>query len=513
SGVGDVPLSWDIDTRIFNVVSVAGDTEIEAYSSKCELRKMGAAIAGDYRAIGNSLMINDNGDYFERRETALEESSATVSDIPESADVVAAYLYWSGWYKQGDPLEAISTDDFATSDNWTPGSSWTHESGYFKGHNGSGAYLELNHDVDLSSYASSAAGVAVGWQHWEDGSPDYSDSLQYQYSGDGGVNWSGTYTAFSNDIGDTPVSYLSASIPGSYLTSNFRFRFYLASWSGGDDGYCYIDNFALYPMEYLADTDCFFKINGQQVYLDAGGDPQTGTENITAGESQVLENQPGQYSYACQRDVTRLVEEYSDLGSGSNHTGNGIYTAGGVDGDTGEHWSYAGWSLIVVYSSPETAGHQLYLFDTFAWAQEDENVDFDSDGEPGGDIEGFFIPDPPEDLVTYPNAATLTCFVAEGDDWVNGDKLIFNEFTGNPLSDGFDPNDVWNSKSVGMSEDGVDIDTFYVTWASGMLEPGDTTAHLDLPTGTDNWNLIYIILSMCSETVTGGTTHYVINGG
>ena len=65
---------------------------------------------------------------------------------------------------------------------------------------------------------------------------------------------------------------------------------------------------------------------------------------------------------------------------------------------------------------------------------------------------------------------------------------------------------------MGMSEDGVDIDTFYVTWASGLLDPGDSTAQLDMPTTTDNWNLIYIILSLRSETVTGGTTPYVIHG-
>ncbi|MFH1448945.1 MAG: hypothetical protein ABIG09_00805 [bacterium] len=63
-----------------------------------------------------------------------------------------------------------------------------------------------------------------------------------------------------------------------------------------------------------------------------------------------------------------------------------------------------------------------------------------------------------------------------------------------------------------MSYDGVDIDTFYITWASGLLESGDTTAQLDLPS-QEAWNLVYIILSLRSETVTGGTVHYVIHGG
>ncbi|MDD5127990.1 MAG: hypothetical protein PHR43_07870, partial [Dehalococcoidales bacterium] len=179
-----------------------------------------------------------------------------------------------------------------------------------------------------------------------------------------------------------------------------------------------------------------------------------------------------------------------------------------VDADTGEYWSYAGWSLIVIYSSPETAGHQLYLYDTFAFNHGSENLDFDNDGEAGGDITGFFVPEP---ISGETNAATLTCFVGEGDSNYDGDYLKFNSTN---LSDGAgDLDDVWDSQSVGMSEDGVDIDNFYVTWDSGLIEPGDTTAHLDMPSGTDNWNLIYIILSMRSETVTGGTVHYVIRNG
>ena len=105
------------------------------------------------------------------------------------------------------------------------------------------------------------------------------------------------------------------------------------------------------------------------------------------------------------------------------------------------------------------------------------------------------------------NAAKLTCFVAEGDEWVSGDELRFN---GTRLSDGYTTTNVWNSKSIGMSNDGMDIDTFYVTWASGLIEPGATSADLDLETDSDNWNLVYMILSLRSETTIGGTEHYVI---
>ena len=64
---------------------------------------------------------------------------------------------------------------------------------------------------------------------------------------------------------------------------------------------------------------------------------------------------------------------------------------------------------------------------------------------------------------------------------------------------------------TGMSYDGVDIDTFNITWASQMLKPGDTRLHLDLYTQTDQWNLIYLILSVRSKVTVGGTGIYIIS--
>jgi len=517
-GVGDVPLSWDIDSRIYKIASVVGDTEIEAYSAKCELRKMGAAIAGDYVAVGNSLMTDEESPW-NIRDTLLSESTAVVDTIPNDpdndvADVVAAYLYWSGWL-QGIP-QPFFEDDCKDFGEWLSGSCWNINDGHFVSHYSSGQarYCTLRNSLDLTPYASGA--VQVSWEHWEEGDlegwpPSSADALQFQFSGDGGTSWSSTvYTAFSNDIGDTP-QYFSYTVPDSYLTDNFKFRFYLKNFSGGDE-FCHVDNFAISELVYMADTSVVFKIDGTQVYLDVQGDPQIGNEEITTSKSSVLQNEPGECSYACYLDVTELVKEYAEvIEEGDHHTGNGGYTVGGVDADTDNDWSYAGWSLIIIYSSPETAGHQLYLYDEFIysdWVSSGTiNVDFDGDDEPGGSITGFVIPEPIEG---EENAAALTCFVGEGDSNYYGDSLAFN---GTNLSDGEGSlTNVWDSQSVGMSEDGVDIDTFYVTWASGLLEPGDTTAQLDLITGVDSWNLVYMILSLRSETVTGGTTHYVIHG-
>ena len=61
-----------------------------------------------------------------------------------------------------------------------------------------------------------------------------------------------------------------------------------------------------------------------------------------------------------------------------------------------------------------------------------------------------------------------------------------------------------------MSYDGVDIDTFNITWASQLLKPGDNKLHLDLFTQTDQWNLVYLILSVRSKVTIGSTDHYII---
>jgi hypothetical protein len=60
----------------------------------------------------------------------------------------------------------------------------------------------------------------------------------------------------------------------------------------------------------------------------------------------------------------------------------------------------------------------------------------------------------------------------------------------------------------------VDIDNFYVPRgspvSSGLLKPGDTSAHLDLCTAQANWNLVYIIISFRSKAKTGCALTYLI---
>ena len=71
-------------------------------------------------------------------------------------------------------------------------------------------------------------------------------------------------------------------------------------------------------------------------------------------------------------------------------------------------------------------------------------------------------------------------------------------------------NNCWNSKSQGASNSGIDIDTFDVSWGSNILQSGNTFAKVDLPTQTDSWNLVYIILSFRSRATSGGIISYLV---
>ncbi|MBI4303082.1 MAG: hypothetical protein HY665_01905 [Chloroflexi bacterium] len=518
SGVADIPYSWDVGVKVYKITSEAGTTFVETYIAKEEIRKLSSAIAGDYRAIGGTLMIDqypDGGG--PERDTLLPESDATVSDIPPDAEVGAAYLYWSGW-RDEDSKQTLFSDSGADFGEWISGSAWSINSGRFRSHYSSGAestrYLTLKNSLDLSSYEPGT--VTVSWDQYEGGTLEADDGLDFAFSADDGVTWSSNYQAFRDDIGGSAVRY-SYVIPSQYLSDSFKLRFYAQGFDGSSE-YCYLDNIAVSTMP--VDNSVVFKINGQQVYFDADDEPQQGLQPLTADSVQVLENRssylPGSYFYAAKKDVTELVQTFSPKAPdpATNHPGNATYTVGDVDAtwDANSEIAYAGWSLVIIYTSYETKGHQFYLYDTFVTSEQNNNVDFDNDGQPGGNINGFLVPNPVAGEV---NAVQITAFVGEGDNYYPGDYLRLN---GTKLWDGTtsnqnsaaNPNNVWNDRSIGMNADGVDVDTFHVTWASGLLRPGDTSAQVDLQTNTDIWQLVYIILSFRSEATTGGALSYLI---
>lgn len=207
------------------------------------------------------------------------------------------------------------------------------------------------------------------------------------------------------------------------------------------------------------------------------------------------------WSFSCRADVTDLLVEVES--PNASYKVERMYGIDDKDGlwynhykgyywATDDEWSYAGWSLVVVYSHPDEDAHQLYLYDDFLYMDMYDTITL-------GGIEGFLVPDLGED----DEGARLTMFVGEGDDVYNDDWV---EFEGHRLPHADDPydgvnpqNDVWNGKSSGLDGefiDGVDIDTFDAT---PYVSAGQTQAEVRLGTWVDSWNLIYTILSLRTE--------------
>jgi hypothetical protein len=431
-----------------------------------------------------------------------------------------------------------------------------------------------------------------------------SDGLDFSFSSDGGSHWSSPIQAFRGNIGTSATSF-SYVIPDGFLAEGFRIKYSLV----GNSCYVGLDNIKIKGM--LADNSVVFKIDDgtslKQVYLDEDDLPQNGNHELTASKTQVVQNfsgtSPHGFSYSSFRDVTALLRTYSQAPEDPaiNWPGYATYWVGGISADASpaDEWAYASWSIIIIYTSPKTEGHQLYLYDKFTYSNHDVtngvNVDFDHDGNPGGTISGFIVPEPvqgvahinvtnsgsgytsaptvtliggggtgaqaiaavasghvtgiavtsdgahytsaPSVVITGGggtgaaataaldiNAGKLTTFVGEGDVWYGSDYLKVN---GTKLWDGTntdgnhkdDQNNVFNSASMGLGTyNGIDIDTFgidppngeYITWDSNILNPGDTSAQIDIITHQDVWNLVYIIISFRTVTTTGGNMTYLI---
>ena len=168
-------------------------------------------------------------------------------------------------------------------------------------------------------------------------------------------------------------------------------------------------------------------------------------------------------------------------------------------GETGNMWSYAGWSVKTIYTSPGTLAHQMYLFDTFRYWDEHQDESFT--------VDGFLAP---AGIGDEDEAVKITCFVGEGDSIYTGDNIYLN---GHPLNTGgtASPADnVWNSQSTGSTADGVDLDTFIIDGSEDVIDPRADSATVRLQTGVDSWNLVYIMLSFRSDIVGSGLLSYIV---
>jgi hypothetical protein len=251
--------------------------------------------------------------------------------------------------------------------------------------------------------------------------------------------------------------------------------------------------------------------NGTEIAADPGDRQVEPTKDSGAGNS---------WSYSCFYDATDIVIAGLDP-----DTKSGTFTLGHVlegsgyslypSGTTGYplatpavktsgsyrsqyEWTYAGWSLLIVYSSPETKGHQLYLFDDFHYVGLNTELAFP--------ISGFLAPDDTA-------GSHLTYFVGEGDDhYGTPEKPDCIKVNGIALSDAINPwYNVFNSASNAIDDpvlkSGIDIDTFDM---SDRIDPGDTSAGVILNNGQEIYNLVYIILSFRSETTNSGLMGYMI---
>lgn len=511
---------------------------------------------------------------YEKSSTSVDTDDADpgcdVDEVPSDASIQKAYLYWSGWidwHEYDDTGGAgwdtiLFEDDCADFSYWDGDSSadWVINSGRFRGHhNGSESdrYLTMTTGVDLSGR--SPGEVTVSWEQY---APSYyvdSSDCLYYYFFDSSGNWDGPFTAFCDE--DPSSSFSTVINDAQYLHSEFKIKFYL-NYFGGSYEYCEIDNITIgvgdcmslkYPddpsaanLERLVE-ECA-KVNR---IMFAPGPTHSGTQVSVDYQDRNIRLEPtlgsawaDTWSYACRADVTDIINQWindGDLesnGAGQYSVGHVIeanqakpgysipfYTGGstgyplayparwlGYPGeDTRYHYCYGGWSLVLIYSSGQTAGHQLYLYDdvfTEAWGPSDpsgyDDPDFDEDGEDGGIISGFLVP---EDIEEDP--ARITAFVVEGDRDISGDTFRVNWQSLTSDHSSYSDN-VWDSDWVSgaHSVPGVDIDTFSID--SSIVGPGDTQAQVNLSTQSDGFILVYLILSFRSDVVTGGAIHYLL---
>ena len=189
----------------------------------------------------------------------------------------------------------------------------------------------------------------------------------------------------------------------------------------------------------------------------------------------------------------------------------------GDGNDLNNQLSYAMWSVVVVYTSPETIGHQLYLYDP---SLSGGFQHWEHYADKTFTISSFLAP---QDILTNPTsaAARLTFFVGEGDEQLSGhtsgytvfqEKVYLNGVVLNTGAVGtWNENDnAWNSIStVGTTGlDGMDLKTYTVTYPT--IKPGDSQATLRMTTQMDVWQLVYMILSFRSDVTNSGLLSYIV---
>jgi hypothetical protein len=448
TGVTGITYTWDDTMRLYKIVSTAGTVQVEAYGAKTKFRKLKSTISSDYAVAGNTLLTTISGDWETYRDKLLAESSSTITrtslqSIPPSGIVPAGKI----------PEEATIENVYLYWSGW----------------------IDPYYKTGYSSWAQIPA-------------LRYSQNTEAQLIANSQVNM----VKFNVD---SATQTITANVSGVH----------------GKEPYVVPDVQVTRATDCIGSTDsweysCFKDITNLvvsgnvtvQQYIEntmktAGG----GTVTFTLGEAAGLRGVPRPDNPAGAQ-----ANYYFSL-SGDGSTGYPLATPAHKYSsyETRYQWAYAGWSLIIFYSSPALIQRQLYLYDNMVVVKYNEFTDVTVP------IGNFLAPP----VISANDKSHITYFVGEGDQKLVDSKVKVNsnwlsEPPGNPESD------VLNSYSSGLPvtrTDGVDVDTFVLP--EGCILPYATSATLTLHTTQETYTLVYLVLSFRSELTTGGIiTNYAI---
>ncbi len=204
---------------IAEVTGVDIETRVAEDMAETIKNRMQESLAGDY----NELLSGELADVIIEYIT----NSVVGEVIKPLAEDIAALI---------TPMEEVQISTMMK--DWSPGANWTIYNGQFHGKGGGGiAERTLTQNIDIDLSANVGQEVTISWEQGESGHMESGDILYFAISNDGGITWSDNEEAFSDDSQYAPFSYI---VPQSYLTNQFRIRFY---WAADDTSeYCLVEN-------------------------------------------------------------------------------------------------------------------------------------------------------------------------------------------------------------------------------------------------------------------------------
>ncbi len=591
----DIYLAWDVTSGSYRITSTATDpntgTHTTVYSYTLRDKPYGLPpVVGDARVIGNSLIIDKDGDG--KRETLRrtlvpeDESSAFIdiahdNDIPDDSTVEAAYLYWSGWkYGPGDytpssidnskgninkieelahmvdgatlevegtayPIEEADRVQLLESPGGWSFSCFEDVTELLQPDPVANITMYPRSTVDSITILNTGSGEAQIKITGSSGNPDsmWVDGTIEVKPNDTPTNvkildgssvvlaagaTTGTYqatievkrlgdevtiddTPYTKADGERPLPPLDSAqdLPEmtiTKLTTNasvditaFQTPADMKVYDNTGDLECVISPGDTEKDLWLSGANPWYTIKGiADVYEPykvtiAVTDGKVKVEVAYSGETRILGEPDSQIANG--EYILSNVEAYNE----DNLADDSDEDEDTYSEDLDKDWSYAGWSLIVIYSHPDAGARHFFLHDTFLFADQDTSQTFID--------KGFLAPD-------SASGSWVACFVGDGDALETGDYIKFQAYTDEVDDDDWrylpadnpDDDDVFNGLSRTFDGDeidnDIDIDRFNVnpTWMErdDPLVPLDSVA-VKLETQLDSWNLVYLLVALRTE--------------